>query len=162
MQENRQYAFNAASRNPGSLIVPLLVLVGVLFVAYYVVKGLLSILAILSPILLIATLVIDREVVWDYGRFVGRLLKDNVLMGLVAVVLTIVGYPVVSGFLFAKAMLRRTFRKAATNAQEQRDGQLVDYEEIVDSEDFLELPPEPVKRSRQGGTSENDYEQLFD
>lgn len=127
-------------------------------VAYYMVKGLLYILSVLSPILLIVTFIIDREVIWDYGRFIGRLLKERTLVGILAVVLSIVGYPVVAGLLFGRAMLRRTFRKAHQAAEDQQQGSFVEFEEI--EEDFLELPKPPSPQKRPADN--NDYEQLFD
>jgi len=141
---------------------PIIALVLFFVLLYFVAKGVFTILSWVAPILLLATLVIDYKVVVDYFKFIGKLLKDNVLLGLAAIVLTIVGFPVVSGFLFFKAMARRAINSKMEEVQKKREGEFVEYEEIEDSEDFLKLPEaEPVRNTRTAKDN-NEYEDLFE
>jgi len=97
------------------------------------------------------------------------MLKENVLIGIAAIMLAIFGFPIIAGFLFGKAYLRKKVRKMASKYDVETNGEIVDYEEVEDiGEDFerLELPPknrpEPIRQKRTEGNSTDDYEQLFD
>jgi len=92
-------------------------------------------------------------------------------MGIAAIMLTVFGFPIISGFLFGKAYLRKKVRKMASKYDVETKGEIVDYEEVEDiQEDFerLELPPkrkakpEPIRQNRAEENSGDDYEQLFD
>lgn len=160
MQHRDPYSSYNTTRSPFALLTPMLVMALVLIFAFYAVKGLLTILSFVAPILLLITFIVDREVIFGYGRWVGRLLKENTLVGIIAVILSIVGFHVVSGFLFLRALFRRQLKKAAGQAQQHQEGKYVDYEEVRDDESFLELPEvQPQPRRKDSG---NDYEQLFD
>jgi hypothetical protein len=161
MRRDDPYIFNAKTQSPFGLLLPIMFMVGLLLFSFYAIKGLLTILSFVAPVLLILTFFIDREVITSYVKWVGRLLKENTIVGILAVVLSVVGFHVVSGFLFARALLRRQFRKVADRMEEERDGKLVDYEEVVEEENFLDLP-EPQAAPRRSTTKRNDYEDLFD
>lgn len=156
--------FNIGGKQGGPLgsFGPIIALVLFFVLLYFIAKGVFTILSWVAPVLLLATLVIDYKVVIDYFKFIGKLLKDNILLGLVALVLTVIGFPVVSGFLFFKALTRRTIKSKMEEVQKRREGEFVEYEEIEDSEDFLNLPEaEPVKSTRSNKGS-NEYEDLFE
>jgi hypothetical protein len=79
-------------------------------------------------------------------------------MGILAVLLTIVGWHVVSGFLFVKAIAKRGIKKAMKNMEEEQQGKYVDYE-VVEEDDFLELPESnPQKKTSHRN---NEYDDLF-
>ncbi len=144
-----------------------IVILGIILLVFYLlVKGLFTIASWLMPFLLIATLIINYKVVLDYITFLGQLLKNNPIMGVLGILMTFMLSPFVVAFLFAKALLYRKadqyFRKAE-EAKTQRDGEYVDFEEIVEKEipsRRIELPPlrekEPQKKS-----NSNDYDELF-
>lgn len=161
MRRDDPYVFSAKSQSPLALLVPIMILVGVVLFSFYAIKGLLAILSVVAPILLIITFFLDREVITSYVKWIGRLLRENTIVGILAVVLSVVGFHVVSGFLFVRALIRRQFRKVVGKMEEERDGKLVDYEEVVEEEDFLDLP-EPQPAPRKSTTRRNDYEDLFD
>jgi hypothetical protein len=65
----------------------------------------------------------------------------------------------VSGFLFGKSILDRRIRLYQTELKKRTEGELVDYEEISETEegeilDLETLPP--------GKRNQNSYEQFFD
>ena len=89
------------------------------------------------------------------------MLKENPIFGLVAIVLTIVGYPVVFGYLFAKAWMRRRVKRYGEQVQKERN-RYDEYEEVKtqkeEEEDFLILPKveKPVEVKKPG--TESDYD----
>ena len=149
----------------GAILVAILVFWGLSMVFSFVFTA----LAYLAPVLLIGAAIIDYTVITDFVKWVFKMLKENPLMGIAAIMLTVFGFPIISGFLFGKAYLRKKVRKIASQYDVETNGEIVDYEEVEDiEEDFerLELPPkrkaEPVRQKRVEGNSSDDYEQLFD
>jgi len=69
----------------------------------------------------------------------------------------------VSGFLFFKALARRTISSKMKEIQKKKDGEYTEYEEVEDDEDFLKLPeiekPTPQKQTKD---NTNEYEDLFE
>ena len=155
---NRREFQIGGSNNPLGGIGAIVILVLFFVALYFVAKGLFTLLSYVAPVLLILTLIIDYKVVIDFGKWIIKLFKNNVLTGILAVVLTIIGFPIAAGFLFFRAMVRRKLRSMGEQV-DQRD-EFTDYEEVVEEEDFLELPPiEPVEKPQQ--KSDSDYEDLF-
>lgn len=149
----------------GAILVAIMVLLGLFFLAKLAFK----ILFFASPLLIIGAAIIDYTVITDFVKWVFKMLKENPLMGIAAIMLTIFGFPVIAGFLFGKAYLRKKVRKMASKYDVETKGEIVDYEEVQDvEEDFerLELPPkrkaEPIREKRAEENSSDDYEQLFD
>lgn len=145
-----------------SIIILLLFLVGL----YYLASGVFWLLAKLSPVLLIAALVIDHNVVINYGKWLINLVKRNPLMGIVAILLSAVAYPVTFAFLLGKALFKRKVNQMRQqfdpNYQPGQKGkkqtEFTDYEEVNDQPDErLELPDR-----RQEPNTRNDYDQYFD
>ena len=86
---------------------------GVIFVviAFYALKGLFWLLAYISPVLLIATLIIDHNVVVDYLKMLWNLLKTTPFFGLLCCGLSVFALPVIIFYLFGKMMLKRQAKK---------------------------------------------------
>ncbi|MCU0346148.1 MAG: hypothetical protein MUC59_04360 [Saprospiraceae bacterium] len=140
-------------------ITGVLLLIGFFVAMYFIVKYTLIALAFVAPVLLIATLIIDRSVVFNYLKWIGATLKTNPLLGIGAILFTIFGYALVFPFLFAKALLKKKFKQAHQQYENERQGELIDFEEIQSRpkrETPLELPQ--LKKQAKG----SDYEQLFD
>lgn len=134
------------------------------FVAlYFVAKSVFTILSWVAPVLLILAAIFDYRTIIDYGKWLWNLLRKDILMGIGAVVLTVVGFPVIAGFLFAKALFRKKVGEMEKNMQTEKNGQFVDYEEVESTTyEPLELPqiePEPKAQPRRNN---NEYEDLFD
>lgn len=154
-----------SGRSPFGGIAGLLSLAVFMMVAFFLFKGLFWILNLVAPVLLIATLIMDYTVVTDFVKFLIKLLKDNPLFGIVAIVVSLVAYPFTAGFLFFRAMMRRAITKAQQPKQETfADGKSVndvddegfaEYEEI----ETLELPEVEIQKAK---GRDNDYDQMFD
>ncbi len=145
-----------------NMIVGMIVLALGLVALYFVASGIFWLLSKIAILLFVAAAVMDFSVISDYIKFVFGLFKKNIFMGLVATVLTVVGYPVVAALLFGKVMLKRQMNKVMGELESEKKEEFVEYEEVDDEEndDFLELPEieKPIRKR----DSSNDYEDLFD
>lgn len=151
MQYRTSFSFGN-NRNPFNSVFSILVFVGVLLLLYFAITGFVKLLYFVAPFLLVATLMINHRVVMDYVVDIADTFRSDILWGVLKVFFTILGYPFVIGWLFAKAMLfRRVQRIHKEMEQQMRQGgsaQFADYEEvssdIVDSKPvdipFIELP----------------------
>jgi predicted membrane protein len=160
--------FNFGGKNnPMGNFGPLIGLVLFLLLMYYFVTGLFTLLNWAFPVLLIGALLLDYTVVTDYGKFIFKLLKENILFGLIAILFTIIGYPAVAGYLFFKAWARRSLKKVVGKMESERN-KYDEYEEIKpikEEDDFIILPkiekPQEVKRTNGDQKTGNGYEDLF-
>lgn len=136
---------SAGGSNPFNSLISLLIFGGVLFLLYFLVSGFFKLLYLVAPVLLVVTLIINYRVVRDYAAGIVTTMQSDILMGMVKVLFTVLCYPLVIGWLFAKALI---YRKVSTLQQDfqkkmtpQDDTQDVDYEEIS-SENADENPPQ--------------------
>lgn len=136
-----------------AIAVLVLVFIGVFFVA----RGLFWLLNILAPVMLIATLIIDYKVLVGYGKWIVGLVRRDLLLGLGAILLTLVGYPVVLAFLLGKALMNRKVRQLQKESQKKAEGEWVDFEELESKKKDSDWPVLPPKETRE----KNDYEDLF-
>jgi len=141
-------------------IIGFLFLVGFLVLLFFIAKGLFKILTIAAPVLIVLALIINYKTVVNYLRFVLGLLKRNVLSGIITILLSIVGFPILSGILFGKSILDRKVRKLQQAHEVREQGELVDYEEVIrpEREDHLNLPP--LEKQKQEA-KDNPYKDLF-
>ena len=118
-------------------------LVIVLIAVFFIARGIFWLLSYLAPILLIAAAIIDHRVIINYVKWLIDLTKRNILVGLGAIVLSVIGYPVVFALLLGRALMNRKIKDMEDQERLQREGQLVDYEEL-DSK-----PATPVELPRE-------------
>jgi len=159
------------SESPISNVGAMIMLVLFFVAIYYIATGIFNILAFAAPFLLIATAIMDYRIITNYLKWVMNLFRTNIGFGIVMALVTFFGFPVVSGFLFAKALLNRKLNKVREQIDSQdpyhtsRAPSEDDYVEFEDVTDFdlndtpLQLPPiepEPPQESR------NQYDDLFD
>jgi len=152
-------------RSPFGGIAGLLSLALFMMLAFFLFKGIFWILNLVAPVLFIATLIMDYTVVTDFVKFLSKLVKESPLMGILAIVVSLVAYPFTAGFLFFKMLMRRAIKKVQQPRQQTNsngepvndldDEGYADYEEI----ETLELPEIEVKKAE---TRNNDYDQMFD
>lgn len=137
-----------------------LFLVALLFVVFFIFKIVFKILLWVAPVLFLATLVINYRTVVNYFKFIMSLFQRSVLVGLIASILSIVGFPVLSFILFGKAIMDRRIRDMKRDHQLREEGEYVGYEEVprYRQDENLDLPdldkPEQKK-------SDNKYKDLF-
>ncbi len=105
-------------------------LVGMFYVARFVFR----ILYFLAPVMLIATLIINYRVVTGYLQWIVDLAKRNPIMGIGAGILTFFGFPIISAFLLAKAIMLKKIDEQQEKARIRREGELIDYEEVDEQE----------------------------
>lgn len=130
-----------------------------IFVAlFFLAKGIFTILSWVAPVLIIGALLINYKTVLNFIKYMWALLKRNPLGGILGIILSVVGFPILSGFLFGKAILDRKVKKLSDEYQARREGEFVEYEEIIREESDLDLPPlEKTIRTKDG----DEYKDLF-
>jgi hypothetical protein len=135
-----------------------MVMVFVIFIV--VAKALFKFSMILAGVLLILALLINYKTVLGYLKFIVSLFKRNVFGGIIGVVLSVIGFPVLAAVLFGKSLLDRKVKKLSTAYQAQKEGEFVEYEEVVKPkrETKLDLPP---MEKQAPGKKDNQYEDLF-
>ncbi len=167
---NRRAAFpNNPLGNLGGIVMMIFFFIALYFVA----TGLFRILAFVAPVLLLITLFIDHKVVTNYIKWVVNLFKTNILWGLGMSALTFFGFPVVVGFLFSKALVKKKVKEISDKYEERTQGEFVEYEEVdeeppvrIEIPEKLDInrPPKqkPIIEVREKKSDTGDYEQLFD
>jgi len=135
-------------------------MIAFLAVVFLVIRGLWKLLYFAAPVLIILALIINYRTVLNYLKFVFGLLHRNVLSGIMMILLSVVGFPFLSGILFGKSILDRKVRKLQEAHHEREQGELVDYEEVIkpEREDNLNLPPLEKQKTE---AKENPYKDLF-
>jgi hypothetical protein len=154
----KEFRVGGQGGGPFSGITALLGL-AIFFVAlYFIAKGLFTFLAWASPVLLIGAAILDYTVLIDFGKFLIKLVKDNPVMGIITLVLSVMGYPILFGYLFFKALMRRQLNKIVKEAK--KEPTYSEYEDVteVEDEDFLELPQMEKPKATKSGS---EYDELF-
>ena len=147
------------NKNPFGSIGALVILVLLFVSMYFIAKGLFTILSWVAPVLLILSLVIDYRAALDYVKFLWKLIRTKPVWGIIATILTVIGYPVAAGFIFFKALINRKIGQMK-KAVEDKEGEFTEYEEVKEDEDFLELPP--LEKPKAAPKAENnEYDDLF-
>jgi hypothetical protein len=133
-----------------------LLLIGLFFLA----KSIFTLLAWASPVLILGALILSPKTILNYLKFVLTLLHRNPLAGIIAIVLSVIGFPVLSGVLFGKAILDRKIRRLHGAHEASQAAEYVDYEEVImpEKKDMLDLPP---IEKQQAEKKDNRYENLF-
>ncbi|MEO7176913.1 MAG: hypothetical protein ABIV51_13395 [Saprospiraceae bacterium] len=152
-------------------IVALLILVGAIWAGYLVLKGLYALLSIIAIPLLIITAIVDHRIIVNYCRSIITDLQRNTTFGVVKILFTAFGFPLVAGWLFFKAMAKMGLR--GQNAPEQLSRtefsefeEVHDIEEDLSSLDINEMPKAPreklLRPDQEPPQDINHYEKLFE
>lgn len=153
--------FNNNSSNPFSSIFSIIMIVLVMLGLFYLARFIFTILYYLSPVMLIAALIIDHKVVTGYAQWIVGLFRKNPIMGIGSVLLTAIGFPVVTTFLLGKALFKKRLKKAQEEAEKTQKGEFIEYEELDTKP--LELPElEPRKSQKKQSSDSSEYDELFD
>ncbi len=111
--------FSFRSGNPIiSFVIGVLLLVG----AFYFLKGLFWVLACLSPILLIITLIMDHTIVVGYLKMLWKQWLETPFFGTICIGMSFFGAPVIIFYLFGKMMLHRKVKEIQQRFEAQQDG----------------------------------------
>lgn len=154
--------FNVNNNNPFSSITGILLVVLFLVALYFIARAIFTILYYLAPVMIVAALIIDHKVVLGYAKWLGGLLRDNLLLGIGAIVLSVLGFPVLSAFLLGKALFRRQVKKAREEPEAGKIGEYIEYEELDD--EHLELPRmnREEKKPDRPQKKDNRYDEFFE
>lgn len=131
------------SDNPWNAIIGVAVIVIFLVGLFMLARFVFRILAFLSPIMLIAALVIDYTVVTDYIKWIRNTFRRDAIAGVIIGILSVIGFPVLSAYFLARALLKKQVKKAKAEYERRRDGDLVEYEELE-----TDFPPRVRKEER--------------
>jgi|SRR6187551_2080019 len=150
--------FNIKLNGIIGLIFLVMMFVGLFFLA----KGLFTVLTWAAPVLIVGALIINYKTIINYLRFVLSLLQRNPLSGIITIILSVIGFPILSGVLFGKAILDRKVKKLVQAHQAREQGEFVEYEEVIPpkKENTLDLPP-LEKEPPAPKAKDNRYEDLF-
>ena len=118
---------------------------------FFLAKGIFTLLAWISPVLIVGALIINYRTIINYFR-----------SGIVAIILSVIGLPILSGVLFGKAILDRKVKRLVQAHQAREQAEFVDYEEVIPQkkETTLDLPP-LEKEAPAPKPKDNRYEDLF-
>lgn len=142
-----QKEFQIKGNTWGAIALLVIVLIGLFFIA----RGIFWLLSVLAPILLIAAVIIDHKVVLNYVQWLVGMLKRNILVGLAAVVLSVIGYPIVFAFLLGRAIMNKRIKDFDKQERAYREGELVDFEELPNRTPRVELPDDNPDAGNEGG-----------
>ncbi len=149
---------NRTSNNPLAGVIGLLVMLVIFYLLFKVVSGIVSLLYSAGWILLIIALVLNYTVVFDYVKWLGKVIKTDTLRGVAYSALSIIGYPFVSVWLFLKAFLKYRINRNSKQREKAKEKEFTAYEEIEEEDDFLELPDLDAPKKK----VENRYDDLFE
>lgn len=155
------------SRNPLGGIVGLGIILILAYIFLKVVFGAVSmvwgILAFVAPLLFIVSMFLNFDVIKDYFKMLTDTFRKDTGKGLLYTAGSLIGYPLVSLFLFYKAFNTRKKRvKSEAKVKNKKEGEdYVKFEEVdeVDNEDFLELPD--IEEAEPESKPLNRYDDLF-
>jgi hypothetical protein len=170
MQYKTSFNINGnRNQNPFNSIMSLLIFVGILVLLFFLLKGFVTVLYWVAPVLLLATLIINYKIVADYAISIYETFQTDILMGMLKVIFTIFCYPFVIGWLFIKAIFYRKMdtvkKQIESQLKQQQTDQYAEFEEIsteiskdkkTDSPVIIELPKLKEKEKN------NPYDNLFD
>ena len=151
MADRRGFGFNTQNT-----IVSIVFLVLAFFALFWIARSIFTILAWLAPVFLILTLIINYRIVVNYGKWLWKLLNENTIMGILASLLTVVGFPVVCFLLFGRALLYRKAKELEKAYEEEKYGTYTEFE-VIDEE------PLELKEIEQRQRKDDDpYQGLFE
>ncbi|MFT6337141.1 MAG: hypothetical protein ACJATI_003903 [Halioglobus sp.] len=163
---------NGGGGGPFGMIGSLIMLTLGLILAYMVIKGVFTLLFWLSPVLLIAGVAVDPKGALNIGKSFITLSKKNPLIPIGIVILSALWFPVIPGVMgaltggflvakyFVKKKIKKVFNQHTPQESSEESQEFVDYEEVNEEEDFLNLPPVEPKAEPQK-KSNNEYDNMF-
>lgn len=107
----------SSRHNPFAGITGLLILVGIVLLGFYVIKGFLSLLWWAFPIMVIATLFIDYKVITNHFKMIGKAFQTDMLRGILYASFSFFAAPVVALWLLLKAVAKRRMASMTANFQ---------------------------------------------
>jgi len=157
MEDRRSYNFNIPGSNNNNPLWSVLIGVFALVALYFIARFIFRILYFLAPLFLIAALILDYKVVVNYGKWLVKLFKQNLIVGIGASLLTVFGFPLVSAYLAGRAFFNYRIKQVEKIHQQETDGEIVDFEEL--NSEPLTLPE--LEKEKSKNEDYNEYEDLL-
>ena len=154
-QYKGSFQFGGSPKSPFGSIINLLIFFGVLVLMYFFIGGVFKLLYLAAPFLLVATLIINYRIVADYAIDIFETFRTDVLWGVVKVAFTILCYPFVIGWLFAKSLIYRKVDKMKQDFDAQINAANTNFgakpsvsADFADFADFEELSSEMLDKNK--------------
>ena len=164
MADRFSYQKQARTRGPFGAIIGLVVVFAALYLLFNIVSIGWSILGFVAPILLIISLILNRQVAINYGKMLLNTIKTDPLKGILYSVLSFIGHPLLFLYFFVRSYMTSTIKKKVDKniSQKKTEKGYTKYEEVVeDEDDFLELP-DLDKSPPKEKLKDTGYENLFE
>jgi ABC-type antimicrobial peptide transport system permease subunit len=125
----REYRFD---NNPWGVILGLIIFLAVLFGMFWLAGQIMRLLWIIFPLFVIGAALLDYKVIVGYFRWLKKTTKKNLPLGIAAILLSVIGFPVVSVFWFWQAYRNYSLRKQRkSDAGDPLElGEYIDFEEL--------------------------------
>ena len=145
----------------GTMIMAALAMIFFFVAMFYVVGGIMKLLAWAAPVLLIIALVFDYNTVLNYGKWLINMVKRNPLMGIGAIVLSVIAYPLVFTYLLARAYLTKKVKGMQAEYETRQQGEYTDFEVVDERPLEINSPPRRPKPEVKRPSNSNDYDDMF-
>ena len=119
--------FQFKSYNKSNSWLGLILVFVVVFLIYIIIQSIYKLFLILAPVFLLLAAILDYRVLMKFGIVIYELLRYRTVLGILAVIFTVIGFPFVSAALFFNAFMNfKTKRKSREttkriNHKEQRN-----------------------------------------
>ncbi len=163
MANRFSYQKQARTRGPFGAIIGLVVVFFLLYLLFNIVSIGWSILGFVAPVLLIISLILNRNVALNFGKMLLNTIKTDPLKGILYSVLSFVGHPLLFLYFFVRSyMTSKVKKKVDKNLSDKRQNKAyTEYEEVEDDDDFLELPDLDASPPKEK-LKDTGYENLFE
>ena len=158
-----------SSPNPLNYIGGAIMMVAFFVILFYILRGLFWLMWYASPIFIIVALVVNYKVVVNFLKTLFNWTRQKPVVGIVAIILSIVGFPAVSLYLMGKALLLQKLDKFTKGMQEQAEaakGEFIEYEEVKTEQKRRPLIPEsldlPEIEEAEIEEVKGEYDEFFD
>ena len=130
--------FTSRNISPFSLLIGIAFLVLLLGGLFFVFQGVYLILMYLSPVLLVAALLLDHKVILSYGQWLLKKFKSNFIGGVSWTLISLFGFPFVSALLCFRAYISYRSDSISQDANDPQ-GEYIEYEIVEEEEDSIEI-----------------------
>ncbi len=141
--------FHFKSYNKGNSWLGIIIIVAIIVFIFFIIQNLYKLFALLAPVFLILTAILDYRVIAKFGIVIYELLRYRTVLGILAVIFSIIGLPFVSAAMFFNAFMN--FKTKRRNKK-----RYIDYEDVSDKDDDILILEDKEKIKL------DDYENLFD
>lgn len=157
------YIFSSGARkmSTGQLIRNMIFLVLFLVALFFIARGIYRLLAWVAPVLIILTMLIRFKVVSNFVKTLWNLIKRSPVFGVIAVILSVLAFPLVAVFLFGQAVFTKKLDDARKEYDARTYGEETEYEEVATEINLSEFRL-PENMPDVEAPKDNKYDDFFD